>query len=58
MPDQRFRSAMEKTRMTARIEYLEGTAFQKTRAFSPAVITEGGRMIWLARRARSCVRPR
>lgn len=34
--------------MTARIEYLEGTAFQKTRAFSPAVITEGGRMIWLA----------
>lgn len=34
--------------MTARIEYLEGTAFQKTRAFSPAVITEGGRMVWLA----------
>ena len=34
--------------MTARIEYLEGTAFQKTRAFSPALITEGGRMVWLA----------
>jgi enamine deaminase RidA (YjgF/YER057c/UK114 family) len=34
--------------MTVRIEYLEGTEQQKTRAFSPAVITEGGRTIWLA----------
>jgi enamine deaminase RidA (YjgF/YER057c/UK114 family) len=34
--------------MAARIEYLEGTDFQKSRAFSPAVITEGGRTIWLA----------
>jgi 2-iminobutanoate/2-iminopropanoate deaminase len=28
--------------------YLEGTEQQKNRAFSPAVITEGGRIVWLA----------
>jgi len=31
-----------------KIEYLEPSALQKTRAFSPAVITEGGRIVWLA----------
>ncbi len=34
--------------MTAGIEYLEGTDFQKSRAFSPAVITQGGQTVWLA----------
>jgi len=34
--------------MAAQVEYLEGTEFQKRRAFSPAVITQGGRMVWLA----------
>lgn len=34
--------------MTARIEHLEGTEFQNARAFSPAVVTEGGRTVWLA----------
>ena len=34
--------------MATRIEHLEGTQFQKSRAFSPAVITEGGRIVWLA----------
>src|SRR5256885_15959639 len=34
--------------MPAKIEYLEGTEQQKSRAFSPAVITEGGRIVWLA----------
>ncbi|HLH91167.1 MAG TPA: RidA family protein [Xanthobacteraceae bacterium] len=29
-------------------EYLEPSDFQKTRAFSPAVITQGGRTVWLA----------
>lgn len=29
-------------------EYLEKNDLQKARAFSPAVITEGGRMVWLA----------
>src|SRR5215468_8481659 len=29
-------------------EYLEGNERQKSRAFSPAVITEGGRIVWLA----------
>jgi 2-iminobutanoate/2-iminopropanoate deaminase len=29
-------------------QYLEGTARQKERAFSPAVITTGGKIIWLA----------
>lgn len=34
--------------MAAKVEYLEGGEFQKGRAFSPAVITEGGRIVWLA----------
>jgi enamine deaminase RidA (YjgF/YER057c/UK114 family) len=34
--------------MSARIQHLEGTEHQKSRAFSPAVVTEGGRTIWLA----------
>ena len=34
--------------MAAKIEHLEGTEFQNSRAFSPAVISEGGRTIWLA----------
>ena len=34
--------------MAARIEHLEGTENQKSRAYSPAVMTQGGRTIWLA----------
>jgi 2-iminobutanoate/2-iminopropanoate deaminase len=34
--------------MPASVQHLEGTDFQKSRGFSPAVITEGGRTIWLA----------
>ena len=34
--------------MPAKIEHIEGTEHQKSRAFSPAVITEGGRIVWLA----------
>jgi enamine deaminase RidA (YjgF/YER057c/UK114 family) len=34
--------------MKAAITHLEGTEFQKSRAFSPAVITEGGKIVWLA----------
>jgi enamine deaminase RidA (YjgF/YER057c/UK114 family) len=30
------------------VQYLDGNAFQKERAYSPAVITQGGRIIWLA----------
>ena len=29
-------------------EYLEKTEFQAARAYSPAVITQGGRIAWLA----------
>ena len=29
-------------------EYLQGTEAQKSRAYSPAVITDGGRIVWLA----------
>ena len=32
----------------AKVEHLEGTDWQKARSFSPAVITEGGRIVWLA----------
>ena len=34
--------------MVAQVEYLEGTDFQKSRAFSPAVMTQGGTTVWLA----------
>jgi enamine deaminase RidA (YjgF/YER057c/UK114 family) len=34
--------------MAAQVEHLEGTDSQKSRAYSPAVITQGGRTIWLA----------
>ena len=34
--------------MTAQVDYLEGTDFQQSRAFSPAVITQGGKTVWLA----------
>ena len=29
-------------------EYMEKTDFQKSRAYSPAVITQGGRIVWMA----------
>ncbi len=32
----------------AKVDYLEGTGFQQSRAFSPAVVTQGGRTVWLA----------
>ena len=32
-------------------KYLEGTDLQKNRVYSPAVITEGGRIVWLAGQA-------
>jgi 2-iminobutanoate/2-iminopropanoate deaminase len=32
----------------ATVEHLEGTEWQKSRSFSPAVVTEGGRIVWLA----------
>ena len=31
-----------------KIERLEGTEWQKSRSFCPAVITQGGRTVWLA----------
>ncbi|HEV7393976.1 MAG TPA: RidA family protein [Burkholderiales bacterium] len=31
-----------------KIDYLEGSEHQKSRAFSPAVTTEGGKTVWLA----------
>ena len=34
--------------MPAKVQHLEGTDFQKSRSFSPAVITEGGKIVWLA----------
>lgn len=29
-------------------DYLDKTDFQKSRAFSPAVVTDGGRIVWMA----------
>jgi 2-iminobutanoate/2-iminopropanoate deaminase len=34
--------------MSANVQYLEGTDFQKGRSFCPAVISEGGKIVWLA----------
>jgi enamine deaminase RidA (YjgF/YER057c/UK114 family) len=34
--------------MPANVHHLEGTEHQRNRGFSPAVITEGGRIVWLA----------
>ncbi len=41
-----LRSSPQAPAFSAR--YLEGDAYQKARGFSPAVITRGGRTIWLA----------
>ena len=30
------------------VTHLEGTDFQKSRAFSPAIVTQGGKIVWLA----------
>jgi enamine deaminase RidA (YjgF/YER057c/UK114 family) len=32
----------------AKVEHLEGTEWQQARSFCPAVVTEGGRTVWLA----------
>jgi 2-iminobutanoate/2-iminopropanoate deaminase len=32
----------------AKIEHLPASEFQKSRSFSPAVVTQGGRTVWLA----------
>jgi 2-iminobutanoate/2-iminopropanoate deaminase len=33
---------------TTHVEHLEGTDLQKSRSYSPAVITLGGKIVWLA----------
>ena len=35
-------------RSSVSVQYLEGDAYQKSRAYSPAVTTTGGKIIWLA----------
>ena len=34
--------------MSVNVFHLDGTEYQRNRAFSPAVVTEGGKVIWLA----------
>jgi 2-iminobutanoate/2-iminopropanoate deaminase len=41
-------SAPQQPAPSSSVQYLEGSATQKERAFSPAVVTRGGRIIWLA----------
>jgi 2-iminobutanoate/2-iminopropanoate deaminase len=38
----------EENAPAGKIVRLEGTEWQKSRSFSPAVMTEGGRIVWLA----------
>ena len=33
---------------SASVQYIEGNAYQKQRGYAPAVITKGGRIVWLA----------
>ena len=33
---------------TTRVEHLEGTELQKSRSYSPAIVTMGGKIVWLA----------
>jgi enamine deaminase RidA (YjgF/YER057c/UK114 family) len=45
----RGKTAMTENSQSSRtVTHLEGTAFQKSRAFSPAIVTLGGKTIWLA----------
>jgi enamine deaminase RidA (YjgF/YER057c/UK114 family) len=30
------------------VQYIEGNAYQKQRGYAPAVVTKGGRIVWLA----------
>ena len=30
------------------VQYIEGSAYQKQRGYAPAVVTKGGRIVWLA----------
>ena len=39
---------MPPTATPAKVQHLEASDFQKSRGFSPAVITEGGKTVWLA----------
>jgi 2-iminobutanoate/2-iminopropanoate deaminase len=48
MEKRRPQATQKERSMSAKIQHLEGTEQQKSRAFSPAVITEGGRTVWLA----------
>ena len=41
-------SAPQQPTPSSSVQYLDGSATQKERAFSPAVVTRGGRIIWLA----------
>jgi 2-iminobutanoate/2-iminopropanoate deaminase len=41
-------SAPQQPKSSSSVQYLDGNATQKERAFSPAVITRGGKIIWLA----------
>jgi 2-iminobutanoate/2-iminopropanoate deaminase len=41
-------SAPQLPKSSSSVEYLDGNPTQKERAFSPAVITRGGRIVWLA----------
>ena len=34
--------------MSADVSHLEGADCQRNRAFSPSVVTEGGKVVWLA----------
>ena len=40
--------SLGQTTRSLAVQYMEGTPQQKQRAFSPAVVTQGGKTVWLA----------
>lgn len=41
-------AARSAPQQSSTVQFLEGNAFQKDRAYSPAVTTQGGKIVWLA----------
>ncbi len=41
-------AARSAPQQAATVQFLNGNAFQKDRAYSPAVMTQGGKIVWLA----------
>jgi 2-iminobutanoate/2-iminopropanoate deaminase len=48
LPDDSRQRIFQPMTVDRTVTHLEGTDFQKSRAFSPAIVTQGGKIVWLA----------